>query len=267
MISTKWMTISAAVLLASANGFAQEETKSELNDYLNAQDLKKVEEAEEAPQEAPAAPVTQSKNVRQNEDLSVLGTLAPYDDVAVIQRRYLPKTHRFELFPNLGIITNQAFFMSSSLGLNFGFYFSELLGLELSYASLSTSERKVTTDLREKAGITTQSFINSESYMGADIKWSPIFGKMAFSNRSIIPFDMYFALGGGQMRTNQNTQPTVIHLGTGQVFALTKSIAARWDLSWYTYKSKTALNNQEDMYQDLKLSLGISLFFPGAKYR
>lgn len=204
-------------------------------------------------------------------DLSKLGQMAPFSDIAVIQIRYLPKTSRFELFPNLGIMVNNPFFMNFDAGARLAYGISEKIAIEANFMYIMSTKQKVTTDLLAPPhSVQTSSFITAQTFYGADLKWSPVYGKMGFFNKSIIPFDMYFSGGVGITGTTQNTSPFTFHLGTGQIFALSKKMAFRWDVSGYFYNSTTftASGQQtQSSFTDLYVNLGMSFFFPEATYR
>lgn len=200
-------------------------------------------------------------------DISGLGQLAPFKDVAVIQRRFLPKTKRFEAFTSAGFILNQAFFINYSLGLRLGYNFSETYGLEAATLFLGSTEKQVTTDLREKLRIATRTLVTPKSYYGLDFKWTPIYGKMGLLNRKIVPFDMYYSGGGGVTQSDAGSAPT-LHLGLGQIFALSKGMAVRWDMSWYFYRvNADSSGSGGGTFSDYHINLGMSFYFPGAKYR
>lgn len=202
-------------------------------------------------------------------ELSDLGKLSAFKDIAVIQKRYLPKTGRFEFFGGGAVVLNDVFFMSLALSGRVGYYFQERYGIEFVAMMFNTIERQVTTDLREQRGVSAKSFITPENYFGLDFKWTPIYGKMSWINRKITPFDLYFSGGGGMTSTNQGSSVPTIHLGTGQVFALSKSMAFRWDFSWnfFSAKSEVAGTDAESTYNNLMITLGMSFFFPEASYR
>jgi outer membrane beta-barrel protein len=92
---------------------------------------------------------------------------------------------------------------------------------------------------------------------------------MGWLNKSIIPFDIYFTIGGGITNTNQNTNPGTAHVGFGQMFALNKWAAVRLDLSWYGYQSTSQVSgtNSSGTYSNIYATLGASFFFPEAEYR
>lgn len=200
--------------------------------------------------------------------ISELSKLVPFRDIAMIQRKYLPKTQRFELYPNIGLVLNNAFFNQSIGGLRFAYNFTEKWAVEVSYLVLNESKKQVSKDLLKQSGVSTTPVVAPTGYMGASAKWTPIYGKKAKFNTKIIPFDMYFTFGGGSITTDQDTSPTAINIGTGQSFALNKNFALRWDVSSYFYSSETTVDGgTSGSYTNIILGLGVSFYFPGATYR
>jgi outer membrane beta-barrel protein len=119
--------------------------------------------------------------------------------------------------------------------------------------------------------VTTASLVTPQSYYGLDFKYTPIYGKMAFGNKTLTPFDMYFSGGLGQTSYNNGSAPT-LHLGTGQIFAMSKAFALRWDFSWNFFQATTYINSTQTVgssaiFNNLFVLLGASWFFPEATYR
>ncbi len=196
-----------------------------------------------------------------------LAGLEPLADIAVIQKRFLPKTGRFELFLAGTTVLNDVFFFNYGLQGRFAYYFQERFGIEFTGTYLANSKRDSVKGLLER-GIQTQSFVTPKNYYGLDFKWSPIYGKMTWLNKSIVPFDMYFSLGLGSTSTGEaGTDPT-LHFGSGQIFAITKSTAFRWDVSLNSFYAKSLVQGgSSTLYNNLLISLGMSFFFPEATYR
>lgn len=201
----------------------------------------------------------------QQMDFQGLGRLAPFREVSVIQKRYLPKTGRFQLFGGFTLITNDPFFNTMGLAGKLGYFFSESIGVELNYFGLSTSEAKATTELKAIQGVKTDNIVLTNNFSAIDLVFVPIYGKMAWFNRRIVPFDLYFSVGYGSTGT-QNENAGTVHLATGQVFALSKATAFRWDFTWNFFNSK-GIDGKESSYNNLFLTAGMSWFFPEAKYR
>lgn len=237
-------------------------------------DIENLYDKDDEKQETKAAPKASGRSAPKDEKevstLSDLATLAPFDDVAVIQRRFLPKTGRFELSGVLFSNLNNPFFNAIGAGLRAAYYIREQYAIEGLFTFTSNSSRQVTDDLEKERGITTDNVITSKGYMGASLKWNPIYGKITWLNKTIVPFDLNFNIGGGMTRTDDDENVPTFHFGTSQVFAWTKSMAFRWDLIWNMY-SGTAKNDDgttEKLSQnDLFLGLGMSFYFPEAGYR
>ncbi|MGE0634716.1 MAG: outer membrane beta-barrel domain-containing protein, partial [Pseudobdellovibrionaceae bacterium] len=177
-------------------------------DDIEAELDKKAPPAQGQPAPLPPSPSSPQGKAEAAQDAKMtdfagLGRLAPFSEIAVLQRRYLPRTGRFEMNANLSTITNDPFFMSAGAAFRFGYNFTEAWGIEGNYTSVSTSQRQVTKSLKDR-GVQTSSLVTPKSYMGLDLKWSPSYGKMSYLNKSIVPFDMYFALGAGTTTTNTN---------------------------------------------------------------
>jgi outer membrane beta-barrel protein len=163
---------------------------------------------------------------------------------------------------------NDPWFNGVGANTKLAFNFREAWGIELTGIYLMNSQKDSIKDLNTQNSIATTSFIVTKSYFGADILWVPIYGKMSLSNNRIVPFDFYFSFGGGNTSVEQGLAGGTIHVGTGQIFALGKSSAVRWDFSWNSYSGKPdAASFQASTFNNLMLTVGFSLFFPGAGYR
>ena len=229
-------------------------------------------------------PLTSSKKKRGEkqgeaqfiESISDLSTLAPFRDVAVISRKFLPKSKRFELSGGGLLTLNNAFFNNAGFALRGTFYFSEKWGVEGQYYSFHSSERRVTKDLEKLRGISTRSLVVPKSFVGGAIKWAPIYGKISLFEGSIIPFDLFFNFGYGSTHTDESEGDSTFQLGVGQNFAISKSLAFRWDMAWSMYSAQIkrrgsggdeSFKVESLNHSDLYYGIGLSFFIPGAKYR
>lgn len=197
--------------------------------------------------------------------VSDLGKLSEFDDIAVIQKRYLPKTGRFEAYIAPALVLNDAFFLNYGGTGRLSYSFRERYSVEVVGVLLATTKRDVTTGL-ERRGVTTTSLVTPKSYLGLDFKWTPVYGKMAFNDK-IVPFDLYFSFGVGATGTLQGSSAPSLHLGTGQIFARTKSTAYRWDFSYNGFYAQPDNQSSSSLYSTLYISVGMSFLFPEATYR
>jgi outer membrane beta-barrel protein len=249
---------------SGSGGSGEEAGLEELYDRL---------ETEQAPvSSAPAPKVDTKKEAKVEKEvntISDLATLAPFKDIAVIQRRFLPKTQRFE-FSGSGVVsTNNQFFNNLGLAARGAYYFNEKYGIEVNYTFLSSTERDVTKSLQEDQNISTDSLVEPEGFFSVAFKWVPVYGKIAWFERKIIPFDLYFTPGIGVTSTALGESESTFTLGIGQLFALTKATAVRWDFVWNMYQARVIEggNDRRKQQNDLYLGIGYSYFIPEAKYR
>lgn len=202
--------------------------------------------------------------------LAELSDLAPFEDIAVIQRRFLPKTQRFELTASGATGLNNPFFNSIGFAARASYYFQERYGVEFIHMLLANTQRAVTKDLAsDPLNISTASLVTAKNFTGAAFRWNPIYGKITWLNQRIVPFDFNFAFGLGLTKTEAGSSEPTVHLSTGQVFALTKFLALRWDLNWNFYQSTSDVGSEQRRVNqdDLLLAFGLSFFFPEATYR
>lgn len=219
-------------------------------------------------------PTSAKEPAKNPEKISDLGKLSPFSEISVIQKRFLPKTERFQFFIGLSSIANDPWFYGVGLGGRFGYSFRENFAVELNYAFLGTSEKDAVKDLKKENSVNTDSIIFAKSYLGLDVVWSPIYGKLSLFNKRIVPFDMYFSGGLGQtgISNARATSATSFHFGTGQIFAMSKAVGLRWDLSFNFFQAQPNSTGGgaapgSSQFNNFLLTIGASFFFPEAKYR
>jgi outer membrane beta-barrel protein len=221
-----------------------------------------------------SAPVVEDVPVTDAEQkpvtFSTLSELAPFSEVSVLQKRFLPKTGRLQGFVGFSNVVNDPWFFGVGATLKGAYHLNEKWGLEGVASFISNSERQAVTDISKEHNVKPTEFIQISGYYGLHLMWTPIYGKTTWFNQRIVPFDMYFTGGLGSSTVETGSGGSTFHLGTGQLYALTKSMGFRWDLSWNfvqaTPNSSTG-NAKEGSYNNLVLSAGVSFFFPEAKYR
>ena len=223
-------------------------------------------------------------------NVSDLSKLAPFDDVSIIQKRYLPKTFRFESGLSLIGILNNAFFYSGGVFGHLGFFLRERFGLGLEGYYLGRLEKLVSKDLNEGPNkIVAFTDYKTKFYAGGYFKWSPFYGKFAFLEKRTLYFDFFLVLGGGvasiekgiseekkrKIKITDNGSeelhdliPQIVpalYLGFGQTFALGKNSSFTWDIKSFFRKQEACAIPM--CFSDISFSLGMNAYFPGAKYR
>lgn len=266
------MTLLVAPLAQAQQTLGDDEIVSVEGMYSTQAPAKETKQAEN--QELPSQlKQTNTATSIEVKDLKDLNRLAPFSEVSVIQKKFMPKTQRFQLFAGGSVMTNTPWYNNVGVKLNLSYNFTETFGLEINSMFLTNTERESTKEIKDAHNLLAEQFIYTKSYTGIDLVWSPIYGKISALDDTIIPFDMYFSLGGGTSATNsQEGNNATFHVGVGQIFAISKSMAFRWDYSFNTFaatpvKTATSGTPEKNNYNDLILSAGISFFFPEASYR
>jgi outer membrane beta-barrel protein len=195
--------------------------------------------------------------------VSDLSRLDEFSNFFVIQKRWMPKTSRVSFFAGAATMTNDPWFLTAGGIGRIGYGFTEKWGLELSGMTFSSSPNSSAKDLEQNNGILTSSFVTPKSYLGAQITWTPIYGKVTLFNRHITPFDMYFYVGTGSLslQNSSSSSASAFQIGTGQIFAITRSFGFRWDLSVLNYSAKSN-EGVGGSFNNVFLSAGVSLYVP-----
>jgi outer membrane beta-barrel protein len=221
----------------------------------------------------PTNPVDTKDTVEDTkmENLSDLSKLQPFSEVSVLQRRYMPKSGRFQLFGGLSDIVNDPWNTTTGLNLRAAYGFTEAWGFEVSGYILGGSPSQAAQSLLQQQNVSAQSFGTSTGNIGAYIMWTPIYGKMSFTTKKIVPFDMYFNFGAASTSITAPTpaagSPAIpasasgLSLGMGQIFSVTRSVGLRWDLTVNNYSLPSGSVN------NLLLTLGANWYYPEATYR
>ncbi len=262
--------------LTSVSAFAQDSDVEELNLIEMELDRKSEPVSEEAEvrdsTESETAKSVQSpsqsqKNLQEVRSVEDINRLADFKQVSVIQRRFLPRTERLQIFVGPTLTLNDPWFNVYGGTLRATYNFTEAWGVELGYAFLSTSKSEALRELDKENNTIGKNIVNTKSYYSVDVNWTPIYGKMTWLDQQILYYDTYFSGGfGGTEIQGGNSQPTV-HLGVGQIFSMSKKMAFRWDLSWNFFEAKQIDQTSNGSFNNVFLSAGFSFFFPEATYR
>lgn len=255
--------IGLLIATASSFAFAQAEDDSDL-DIIEAE-LKKSET-----KTAPKPAETANKEEVKVETFADLGRLAPFDDVSILQKRFMPKSNRFQFFGGLATMANDPWFYGLGFAGKLSYGFTEAWGIEGTFGINGSSAKDTIKDLKSENTVDTSQIVSTNGYYLVDVMWTPVYGKMTLMNQRIVPFDMYFNLGVGSSTLDNATakSATTIHIGTGMIFALTRSVGFRWDLSINNYSAApNVANSTAGSFNNVLLTLGASFYVPEVKYR
>lgn len=209
----------------------------------------------------------------QSKVIESFKSLEEFNDIAIIQRKYLKKTARFEVWGSLLTTLNSQFFNIFGLNGTATYHFSERWALEGNFILSTDLEKSFTENIEREYFIQTKDFVTPESYFGLALRWSPIYGKISLQEKTINPFEVYFSLGGGVTLTDDGQSAPTLHLGIGQMYPLSRNTTFRWDIGFngFIADGKDSLNgpNQGESITTymLYVSAGVSVFLPYSNER
>jgi outer membrane beta-barrel protein len=247
-----------------------------------AADKPKAPSADPAPARAPSSSPSANSEAEAGDvsevDKDALGPLR--ERIRPVSGHLFLKKGRFEISPSATVSIRDAFFRKYILGTTLTYYPWETLGfgLRAGYAlnTVAGSAQKCTfSDEGAGLGCRTPTFEELDGVApgqltllgGADVQWSPIYGKISLAAETFAHFDMYGVLGGslvqykGPLSASKMTPGA--NVGIGFRFFLNRYMTLRTEMRDLIYVEKatlpaTTLRNQ------LMFELGVSFFLPTA---
>lgn len=171
---------------------------------------------------------------------------APKDqEFSVVQNRLYQKAKRAYINVGWGPILNDTYSTGSVVGGSVGYYFTEKMGLELTYHKVDAKKNTL-----------VQGFISQfqtspdhnllRGFVGLSYVFTPIYAKLSFLDTRIVHFDMSISPGIGvtqyeQQRSDQEVGPVsvpTLSLDVTQQFFLTGNFALRLDVRNRFYREE-----------------------------
>ena len=202
---------------------------------------------------------------------SELESLELYSDIVVIQKKFFEKTSRWEISASGLTSLNNKFFTSVGVKGTLGYHFSERWALEAQAWYLAQIDRNFTKELEDGYQISTSDIVTPQGYLGLNLVWSPIYGKLSLQEKSVNPFELFFTFGAGVILTDDSQSAPALNLSFGQIHPLTKDSTLRWEIGGNIFQAKGKDNlvgsqrGQDVVSEIFYVSVGASFFFPEIK--
>ncbi len=196
------------------------------------------------------------------------------DKIPPVSGNLFRKQGRFEITPSVGLSLSDAFFQKYLFGLKLGYHVLETLSLgAFGYYALDAVGGAVTV-CRTTCAQPTMDELNSVPgklglLAGAEIGWTPIYGKVNLFAEKVLHFDTGLVLGASLVQYAQPggemTMTVGGHLGLAQRYFLTPSLTLHLELRDYLYRARIVQlgDTTSKLENQLVLELGLS-FFAGA---
>jgi outer membrane beta-barrel protein len=192
--------------------------------------------------------------------------VASADKVKAVQRKHFLKKNRFELVPTFAVSLNDAFYTKLGGGIVGTYHLTDSLGISAHYTHFGI----VQTDHVRMAKRELRSLLLSsklEWNAGANLVWTPIYGKLAWFN-SIVHYDLFVLSGLGVAASQTSGAPVndglhpAVDLGIGQRFAFSDWMALDFWVKGLLYADRPQDRQISEIQKVLTLNVGLSFWLP-----
>jgi outer membrane beta-barrel protein len=241
-------------------------------------------QAQAAPPAAPAQPAAPATaqgaaKSREGERVSVDALRQKYwenveeGDLRVVQNRIYTKAGKIEPGFFIGTIATDPFLSVKNWGFNLGIHINEEWAVNGLYWRDAVSQSSAQSQLRKDQGIEANTN-PPRTFMGGEVVWSPIYGKLSLLGQAIIHYDLHMNAGAG-VRDTASGRTTGLLFGIGQQVYLSKFAALKLDYRFLTFQEDLVIKagstppagmsvgdrirrtNNSDV-----ITLGVSFFIP-----
>lgn len=175
--------------------------------------------------------------------------LNPEVSTTVIQNRFIDRTYRFEISPEIGgVFGGDSYNRSQNVGLNAYFHLSPnwSIGAKYNYfMNKLTPEGESMIERASQAAVDNPSapqylypqVIYPKTETMAMVNWYPIVGKLSFGKWGVAHFDTYFLAGYGTIQLS-NGSSTSTAVGAGLGFWMNSHLTTRLEYRTQNYTAK-----------------------------
>jgi outer membrane beta-barrel protein len=188
------------------------------------------------------------------------------DRVKAVQRKHFLKRRRFELVPTFSFTLNDPFYTKVGGGLAANYHLADSLGISLHYTRYGIMQTdNVRLAKRELRSLLLSSKL--EWNAGADLVWTPIYGKLAWFN-SIVQYDLFLVAGLGAAWSQTSGSPVddgahpAVDIGVGQRFAFSDWMAVDVWVKELLYADRPQDRQISEIQKVLTLNVGLSFWLP-----
>jgi outer membrane beta-barrel protein len=206
------------------------------------------------------------QKTRQKSSFKEMEKTFYFNDLAVIQKNYMPKTERYQLSVNVASVPSDAFYSTLGLALKGSYHFNENWGAEVFTHIFSSTARDEVSNIASKNLVKVSNLVSLKSFSGFNIYNNFIYGKLSVEDKRVLPFEIYSTFGLGSLMTSKDDSSPSIQIGAGSLFSLDRSGAFRLELTWALYQTQLDQLNTS-IENSTFFAIGYSWFWPHPEYR
>jgi outer membrane beta-barrel protein len=160
-------------------------------------------------------------------------------ELGVVQNRAYSKSHKIEVSLVGGVISSDPFLSTQVYGMTLGYHFSEYLNLHLlgwkEVVNTSNAFTSYQNSIKAKGGVPAIPATNNPNwYLGPEVSWSVLYGKLSVLGKSIVYYDLHLLGGVGITNTFDGSEFTP-SIGVGQQIYLSRVISIAVDYRMMIY--------------------------------
>lgn len=149
--------------------------------------------------------------------------------VSAVQDRAYRMQHELNL--GVGILPLDAFYKGLYAQVGYAYHFTDHFAWQVGRGAYSYAAK---TGLREQLerdfGVLPTAFEEVQYFVGSDLMWKPLYGKLSLLNRWVLHGEVFFMLGATLFRFTNNFRPAVNLGGGGRLF-VSKYASFRLDVT------------------------------------
>lgn len=149
--------------------------------------------------------------------------------VSAVQDRAYRMQHELNL--SFGVLPLDAFYKGLYAQVGYVFHFTDSFAWQVGRGAYAYAAR---TGLREQLerdfGVLPTAFEEVQFFVGSDVMWKPLYGKLAVLNRWVLHGEVFLLLGGTLFRFTNAFRPGV-NLGGGARVFVSRYVSFRLDLT------------------------------------
>ena len=182
------------------------------------------------------------------------------EQVLAVQNRVFHRNHEIDL--SVGYIADDDFFHVYPVGIGYTYHFNDHIAWEVCRAQyMFNADKDLKQTLQDEFGVQPEEFAEQQYMLHTHLVYSPLYGKHAFMNRSVINNEIYFFAGPGTVHyewdysTGESKSEDAFSLsfGIGLKYFLTKSTCLNFEI-------RDLMNMREDDTEN-NIYFGVGLGF------
>jgi outer membrane beta-barrel protein len=159
------------------------------------------------------------------------------EQVLAVQNRIFHRNHEIDL--SVGYIADDDFFHVYPVGIGYTFHFNDHIAWEVCRAQyMFNVDKDLKETLQDEFGVQPEEFAEQQYMLHTHLVYSPLYGKHAFMNRSVINNEIYFFAGPGTVHyewdyssgESRSEDAFSLSFGMGLKYFLSKSTCLNFEI-------------------------------------